>query len=170
MTAHAIAEERERISSSGMDGYLPKPIDETALKDVIQKWKNKPKFTHFDQRTLNWELCLTQANNKPDLALDMLKMLLKSLPASVEHINSALASFDQQAMLTCIHKLHGASCYCGVPTTQQLCQEIESGLKKGIAVEDVEPEILELLDELTKVESAANQVITQLSVDVKDDK
>ncbi|MCL1058936.1 two-component sensor histidine kinase BarA [Shewanella gelidimarina] len=170
VTAHAIAEERERISSSGMDGYLPKPIDEAALKEVIRKWKNKPKFTHFDQRTLNWELCLTQANNKPNLAIDMLKMLLKSLPETVEHINSALTSFDQKNMLTCIHKLHGASCYCGVPTTQQLCQEIESGLKRGVTVEDVEPEILELLDELTKVESAANQVITQLSVEIKDDK
>ncbi|WOT06130.1 two-component sensor histidine kinase BarA [Shewanella youngdeokensis] len=170
VTAHAIAEERERISASGMDGYLPKPIDEAALKAVIKKWKNKPKFTHFDQRTLNWELCLTQANNKPDLALDMLKMLLKSLPETVAEVNSALTRFDQPSMLTHIHKLHGASCYCGVPTTQQLCQQIESGLKKGIAVEDIEPEILELLDELTKVESAANQVITQLSVDVKDDK
>jgi len=170
VTAHAIAEERERITSSGMDGYLPKPIDEAALKDVINKWKNKPKFTHFDQRTLHWELCLTQANNRPDLAIDMLRMLLKSLPETVAHIGKALDSFDHKSMLACIHKLHGASCYCGIPTTQQLCQEIESSLKKGMAVEDVEPEILELLDELTKVESAANQVITQLSVDVKDDK
>ncbi|WP_441295995.1 two-component sensor histidine kinase BarA [Shewanella pealeana] len=166
VTAHAIAEERERITSSGMDGYLPKPIDEAALKGVITRWKTKPKFTHFEQRTLNWELCLTQANNKPDLALDMLKMLLKSLPETVEHIELALSNSDNDKMLASIHKLHGASCYCGVPTTQSLCQEIESSLKRGVSVEDVEPEILELLDELTKVESAANQVISQLSVDI----
>jgi two-component system sensor histidine kinase BarA len=36
-------------------------------------------------------------------------------------------------------------------------------------VEDLEPEILELLDELTKVESAANQVISQLSAEITDD-
>ncbi|MGS0679687.1 two-component sensor histidine kinase BarA [Shewanella sp. 125m-7] len=166
VTAHAIAEERERISSSGMDGYLPKPIDEAALKGVITRWKTKPKFTHFDQRTLNWDLCLTQANNKPDLALDMLKMLLKSLPETIEQIEQALSSSDNDKMLACIHKLHGACCYCGVPTTQNLCREIESGLKRGLTIDDVEPEILELLDELTKVESAANQVISQLSVDI----
>ncbi|MGS0725437.1 response regulator, partial [Shewanella sp. 0m-11] len=166
VTAHAIAEERERISSSGMDGYLPKPIDEAALKGVITRWKTKPKFTHFDQRTLNWDLCLTQANNKPDLALDMLKMLLKSLPETIEQIEGALSSSDNDKMLACIHKLHGACCYCGVPTTQNLCREIESGLKRGVTIDDVEPEILELLDELTKVESAANQVISQLSVDI----
>jgi len=169
VTAHAIAEERERIQQSGMDGYLPKPIDEAALKSVISRWKTRPKFTHFDQFTLNWELCLTQANNKQDLALDMLKMLLDSLPETTQQIEGALERLDDKQMLTTVHKLHGASCYCGIPTTQKLCQEVESTLKRGSSIADVEPEILELLDELTKVESAANQVISQLSTDIIDD-
>ena len=76
---------------------------------------------------------------------------------------------DSETLLQAVHKLHGASCYCGVPTTQKLCKEIESALKQKIAVQDLEPEILELLDELTKVESAANQVINQLSVDTPND-
>ena len=166
VTAHAIAEERERILGSGMDGYLPKPIDEASLKAVISRWQTRPKFTHFDVHTLNWELCLTQVNQKTDLALDMLRMLLDSLPETTANIEHALDHADIDNMLSTVHKLHGASCYCGVPTTQKLCQEIESSLKRGARVEDLEPEILELLDELTKVESAATQVISQLSADV----
>lgn len=169
VTAHAIAEERQLIQQSGMDGYLPKPIDEAALKGVINRWKIRPQFTHFDHFTLNWELCLTQANHKTDLALDMLKMLIASMPATTEKIKNALEELDQQSMLSSVHKLHGACCYCGVPTTQKLCQAIESSLKHGAVVKDVEPEILELLDELSKVESAANQVISQLSTDIIDD-
>ncbi|QYJ85167.1 two-component sensor histidine kinase BarA [Shewanella mesophila] len=169
VTAHAIAEERERIEQSGMDGYLPKPIDEAALKSVISRWKTRPKFTHFDQHTLNWELCLTQANQKADLALEMLQMLLDSMPETRNNLSQALDTLDSEAMLTHVHKLHGASCYCGVPTTQRLCREIELSLKKNGSVEEVEPEILELLDELSKVESAANQVISQLSMDVIDE-
>ncbi|GGI94916.1 histidine kinase [Shewanella hanedai] len=169
VTAHAIAEERELIQQSGMDGYLPKPIDEAALRSVIVRWKTRPKFTHFDPFTLNWELCLAQANQKQDLALDMLKMLVASIPETTELIKKALEEFDQDSMLSSVHKLHGACCYCGVPTAQKLCQEIESCLKAGSAVADVEPEILELLDELSKVESAATQVISQLSTDVIDD-
>ncbi len=169
VTAHAIAEERERINQSGMDGYLPKPIDEAALKSVISRWKTRPKFTHFDQHTLNWELCLTQANQKASLALEMLQMLVNSMPETRDNITQALDALDSSAMLTHIHKLHGASCYCGVPTVQRLCREIELSLKKNDDVEEVEPEILELLDELSKVESAANQVISQLSMDVIDE-
>lgn len=166
VTAHAINEERERIQASGMDGYLPKPIDEAALKGVIARWLTRPKFTHFDSNTLNWELCLSQANQKEDLAIDMLKMMLESLPGTVNDIELAMARSDNEAMLYTVHKLHGASCYCGVPTTQKLCQQIESALKRGAEVADVEPEILELLDELTKVESAATQVISQMSAEV----
>ena len=166
VTAHALAEERESILNSGMDGYLPKPIDENSLKGVIDRWVAKPKFTHFDLHTLNWELSLTQVNHKADLALDMLKMLLKSLPETINHIEQALAEQAADTMLYTVHKLHGASLYCGVPNTQKLCNALESSLKKQIPILDLEPEILELLDELTKVESAANQVITQLSADI----
>lgn len=169
VTAHAIAEERELIFGSGMEGYLPKPIDEAALKMVINRWIARPKFTHFDLHTLNWELCLTQANHKSDLALEMLRMLLDSLPQTVESIQQSLNQHDPQTLLSTIHKLHGASCYCGVPTTQRLCQEIETALKRQSRVADLEPEILELLDELTKVESAVKQVLSQLSAEIIDD-
>ena len=96
-------------------------------------------------------------------------MLVSSLPEAVEAINNALTEHHSSNLLQAVHKLHGATCYCGVPTTQKLCQAIESGLKHNIDIEDLEPEILELLDELTKVESAANQVINQLSVDTHHD-
>ncbi|MCL1036238.1 two-component sensor histidine kinase BarA [Shewanella submarina] len=169
VTAHAIAEERQRIMSSGMDAYLPKPIDEAALKEVITRWITRPEFSEFDLQTLNWEQCLAQSNQKVDLALEMLTMLLDSLPQTGTQIEKALQDNDQQTMLTTVHKLHGASCYCGVPNTRKLCQEIESALKHNTEISDLEPEILELLDELTKVESAAKHVISQLTADETND-
>ncbi|MGI2259120.1 two-component sensor histidine kinase BarA [Shewanella sp. GXUN23E] len=165
VTAHAIAEERERIMSSGMDAYLPKPIDEAALREVISRWITRPEFAHFDLQTLNWEQCLAQSHHKQELALEMLGMLLDTLPQTASQIELALEQNDHTGMLTTVHKLHGASCYCGVPNTRKLCQEIESALKHNTEISELEPEILELLDELTKVESAAKQVISQLTAD-----
>lgn len=169
MTAHAIDEERQKILSSGIEGHLPKPIDDKALSEVIDKWVVRPRFTHFDVHTLNWELCLTQASQKQDLALEMLKMLSNSIPETVAKIDQALETQDDKFMLTVIHKLHGACCYCGVPITQKLCQQIESELKQGQTAEMLEPEILELLDELIKVESAIKQVVSQLSSGIAHD-
>ena len=169
VTAHAINEEKQKILSSGIEGHLPKPIDDKALGNVIDKWVIRPKFTHFDVHTLNWELCLTQASQKQELALEMLKMLVDSMPETTADIDEALQVRNDQSMLAIIHKLHGACCYCGVPTTQKLCQQIELALKQGQTTEMLEPEILELLDELTKVESAIKQVISQLSSEIAHD-
>lgn len=169
VTAHAMSEEKEQILASGMDDYLTKPIDESALQAVIKRWVNLPTMNQYDANTLNWDLCLTQANQKFELAMDMLTMFLTSLPATTKQINELMNTANSSLMLQAIHKLHGASCYCGVPNTQRLCNEIELALKKGCNTEDLEPEILELLDELTKVESAAKQLTTQLSADIKND-
>ena len=165
VTAHAINEERERILSGGMDGYLPKPIDEIALKAILNRWHSQPKIVPIDHRTLNWALCISQANDKPALAQEMLQMLVNTIPDTRADIEAALEQRQQPRLLSIIHKLHGACCYSGVPTLQQLCQTVESALKHGAALSDMEPEILELLDELTKVESAAQKLLSSLVTD-----
>lgn len=37
MTAHAMVGDRERCLRAGMDGYVPKPIDQKVLADEIQR-------------------------------------------------------------------------------------------------------------------------------------
>ena len=50
-----------------------------------------------------------------------------------------------------IHKLHGSCGYSGVPRMKNLCQLIEQQLRNGTKEEDLEPELLELLDEMDNV-------------------
>ncbi|ANH37320.1 Signal transduction histidine-protein kinase BarA [Nocardioides dokdonensis FR1436] len=42
MTASALEGERERCLESGMDDFLTKPVDPTALEDVVRRWTNDP--------------------------------------------------------------------------------------------------------------------------------
>ncbi|MFQ6371213.1 two-component sensor histidine kinase BarA [Shewanella sp. YIC-542] len=165
VTAHAINEERKRILNSGMDGYLPKPIDEVALKAILNRWSHNPAQENGNDQTLNWPLCLMQANNKVSLAQEMLQMLLDSIPQNRQEIEAALSKEQTDQLLSLVHKLHGACCYSGVPTLQQLCQTLESALKQGESLQAMEPEILELLDELTKVESAAQKLLSSFVTD-----
>ncbi len=57
----------------------------------------------------------------------------------------------RKAPVDLIHKLHGSCGYSGVPRMKNLCQLIEQQLRNGTKEEDLEPELLELLDEMDNV-------------------
>ncbi|MEG2830148.1 MAG: Hpt domain-containing protein, partial [Edwardsiella sp. (in: enterobacteria)] len=59
-----------------------------------------------------------------------------------------------------IHKLHGSSSYSGVPRLRRLCHYLEQQLRHGTPASDLEPEWLELLDELDNVTRAAQGYLT----------
>ena len=56
-----------------------------------------------------------------------------------------------EGLVDLIHKLHGSCGYSGVPRMKNLCQLIEQQLRSGTKEEDLEPELLELLDEMDNV-------------------
>ena len=42
LTAHAMAEDRQRCRDAGCDDYASKPIDRTALLEVCARWIGRP--------------------------------------------------------------------------------------------------------------------------------
>ena len=77
----------------------------------------------------------------------------------------ALINAAVEALLAEVHRLHGSCCYVGVPRLQKLAHTIETGLKQGQPLEDLEPEILELLDETRNVERAWQTLVPSLKAD-----
>ncbi len=63
----------------------------------------------------------------------------------------------RKASVDLIHKLHGSCGYSGVPRMKNLCQLIEQQLRSGTKEEDLEPELLELLDEMDKCRARSQQ-------------
>mgnify|MGYP003137674897 FL=1 len=109
--------------------------------------------TH-DQQTnhgnlIDWQMSLQRAGGKPGLAKDMLQMLLTSLPQTQQALNVAIAANDNEQLLQLIHKLHGACCYTGVPALKNLAETLETQLKTGTDIQQLEPELFELDDILS---------------------
>ncbi|WP_318485139.1 two-component sensor histidine kinase BarA [Photobacterium leiognathi] len=180
VTAHAMAGERERLINAGMDDYLTKPLEEHILQQILAKWI-APKETNnnaalssrapltFEGQvehrpaapvptnsnvSFDWDLALKQAAGKPDLAHDMLQMLLDFMPEVEMLVNEALDGKDVD-LWPPIHKLHGSCAYSGVPRLKNLCSEIETALKADATIDDVEPELLELIDEMDNIVKAS---------------
>jgi two-component system sensor histidine kinase BarA len=93
----------------------------------------------------------------------MLTGLVDNLAESHEKINNALVNQDINQLKTLIHKLNGACCYTGVPNLMTICQELETQLKKGIIVDNLEPEFLELFEQIDQVLTEAPKLLAELN-------
>ncbi len=164
VTAHSLSGEREQLLKVGMDDYLAKPIDESMLKRVLARHysHHTPQESPLNQvadyqpaSTLDWQLALRQSANKESLARDLLQMLVDFLPQVSERVNAVAQGESDPDILSLIHKLHGSCSYSGVPRLKQLCFYIEQQLRKNVPANELEPEWLELLDEIENVTRAA---------------
>ncbi|MFJ2985655.1 MULTISPECIES: response regulator [unclassified Pseudomonas] len=154
LTAHAMANEKRALLHSGMDDYLTKPISERQLAQVVMKWTGLSlgagPLERLDEEqaegqelpVLDPEEGLRLAAGKPDLAADMLTMLLASLESDREAIFAAREAGDRSTLIEQVHRLNGASRYCGVPQLRAACQRSETLLKQD------HPHAQQALDEL----------------------
>ena len=77
------------------------------------------------------DLSLQLAGGKPDLAEQMLDMLLKELPQLCEQANAAAAANDADTLFRSVHKINGSTHYCGVHAIGEAAEEIEVEIKAG---------------------------------------
>ncbi|HEA7719832.1 TPA: two-component sensor histidine kinase BarA [Escherichia coli] len=171
VTAHAMAGQKEKLLGAGMSDYLAKPIEEERLHNLLLRYKPgsgissrvvTPEVNEIvvnPNATLDWQLALRQAAGKTDLARDMLQMLLDFLPEVRNKVEEQLVGENPEGLVDLIHKLHGSCGYSGVPRMKNLCQLIEQQLRNGTKEEDLEPELLELLDEMDNVAREASKIL-----------
>jgi two-component system sensor histidine kinase BarA len=141
LTAHALADEQENIQQYGLSDYLTKPLQESQLVDIINRWTGinlgqpqktitlakKPILANVD-----WDECLKLSAGKRDLATDILKMLIDGVPSSKEKLSKSLNEYNLPALLAHTHYLHGATRYCGVPNLRYLTRQLEVVIKESL--------------------------------------
>jgi two-component system, NarL family, sensor histidine kinase BarA len=164
LTAHALANEKRTLLQSGLDDYLSKPISERQLAQVVLKWTGMSLRQHSEPaqqqantiinselRVIDNDEGLCLAAGKADLAQDMLQMLLAGLAADRQAIAQARQAGDRNSLIERVHRLHGATRYCGVPQLRDACQRCETLLKQNA------PHADQALDELNQaIERLAN--------------
>ncbi len=178
LTAHALADEKQKLLQVGMDDYVTKPIQIEQLVHILTQWThhltNKPinfeKTQHYEQldpHILDWSLSLQLAAHKKDLAIDLLHMLVSSFDQDLAEIEQLIEMEDFPQLEHVLHRLSGATRYVGVPQLQQLSTEFEqfiSTLRKqrhkadAAFIEQVAQRLAQLKQALDQVEQAAQSI------------
>ncbi|MBN6508826.1 ATP-binding protein [Acinetobacter pittii] len=180
LTAHALADEKQKLLKVGMNDYVTKPIQMEQIIQILTQW-TKNNFTSkaldkdhhvvaeaLDPEILNWQQSLQLAANKEDLAQDLLKMLVDSFPTELDEMRQLIELEDFPQLEHVLHRLYGATRYVGTPKLQQVTGDFEqfiSTLRKErrIADEGFIEEVMRRFDELglvvKEVESAAHQIL-----------
>lgn len=152
LTAHALADEQDRLMNQGFDGYLAKPVNTHQLLETLgeftgfrpppELWQNdllsgfrdtrrplRPSTRQRQKPSVNIEESIRLAAGKRDLAEELFSMLLEQLSTDQAAIRKAWALNDREQLLDAVHKLHGATRYCGVPELREAAETFETALK-----------------------------------------
>ena len=175
LTAHAVADEKDKILQAGMNDYQTKPINNEQLMQCIERWTGfqcpeeviiKPitvpsksievKETESDCLIFDPLYAMKLANNKIDLAVDMFSMMLEGLTDDLPHIQSLWQQQQHQELLQSIHKIHGATRYCGTPCLMHSIEQLETGLKNQDLV-DCEALYLQAMESIIRLQQWAQE-------------
>ena len=178
LTAHALASERQQLLQGGMDDYLSKPVSESHLRHMLQKWvpryqtdmrgaaQASPADTQTPAASLeacpvfDVELARRRAGGREALAAEMHAMLRSSLAQDGPQIRALAAQQHHDALLETVHKLHGATRYCGAPRLEHAARQLEEKLKTHASAAEIHAGAQTLLAEIDRLLAQAPDSIT----------
>ncbi len=105
MTAYAMSSEKERCLASGMNDYLPKPVDLPALYGVLTRYISPDDPVEVEDDLIDRENLFRLAGGNKTLAGKMLEAINKELPASIHLIEGVLADKEKKDLNKVVHYL-----------------------------------------------------------------
>ncbi len=144
MTAHAMKGDRERCLEAGMDGYVSKPINKTALQsamDEVMRLRgiNEPKPEMEAQKapagesrlSVNTDVLLERLGGDEKLLYEVIDIFLDEAPKSLEKLRSALMRGDAEATERLAHSIKGELGYLGIDEVSRQARELEENGRNG---------------------------------------
>jgi two-component system sensor histidine kinase BarA len=153
LTANVLNHEAERLLELGFDHFLGKPIDEQrfrALLDDEPPQRGAPAPADSGSEcSLDYASSLQLAAGNESLLRQILQIMQRDLPEQRQHLRDACKNRDYDRLGALAHKLHGVTCYAGLPRLRRVVIAFQQQL------EDAAPKSLQALVEELDAELAA---------------
>jgi two-component system sensor histidine kinase/response regulator len=147
MTAHAMASDRERCLSSGMDAYVSKPLDPQVLFDTIEQLVPP---SAFDLPALRESVGGNEA-----LAQRIAALFVEQCPRLMAAVRDAVDRGDAAALFDGAHTLKGAVANFPAPAAFEAAERLETIGRGG--------DLMAARDAYTALEQAIDRLQTELA-------
>ncbi len=153
MTANAMAGDRQRCLDAGMDDYLSKPVDRSALEEMLKRWLQRGAAARRSAATGSAAVgaassaALTTPAKVPALDAEVLaelkdvmgaefgslvQLFLADAAKYIEQLEAAAASNQLEQMVTPAHTLKSSSANLGAMAVSEAAKRIEIGARDGV--------------------------------------
>jgi len=140
MTANAMEGDRERCLSSGMDGYVSKPIDGTRLTHEIDRVLGRVKACLLRSSAdldvgavadIDLVEALARLDGDRESLLEIALMFVADCPACIDSVSAAVAQRDADAVSSACHALSGTAANLSALALRDLAERISRHAKAG---------------------------------------
>lgn len=135
-----------QLKNAGIKFYLQKPIEEEVLLKHLLEITYQENIAAID-----WPMCVQRVSGNQTLAADYLTCFVDELRVNRETLlqlyqQKQLKSLEEEA-----HKLHGACCFCGVPSLQRHVAEVENLAKHAKNIHELNDAFEQLMQSINAV-------------------
>ncbi|KGP62742.1 histidine kinase [Legionella norrlandica] len=134
------------MKKSGVDFCFQKPIDEKQLLIQILRIADRTKHAAID-----WQLCIQKVSGNQALAEEFLAKFIDELYKNREEFIQLMHKKDIKGLADAAHKLHGACCFCGVPTLQKNVTHLEKLARKTTNIDNLAEAFTHLIQSIDAV-------------------
>ena len=151
MTAHVLEEYRQKSLEAGMNDFLPKPVDISNLKAVLEKNRLKGSTATQPLPVLDEEGALQLFARNETLLKKIYDIFLTETPALVEAVEQALQAKDTEAVRFSAHTLKGACARICAMASRQAFERLEKAATQTSDWPAIEVAANDALSKLKKV-------------------
>ncbi len=131
LTADAMASDRDRCLSEGMNDYLAKPVDMARLADVLGRWLPASGAGDESKPLFNAEALLGRLMGDRQLTGALLKGFLEDVPFQLDNLRKRLDAADAPGTRMQAHALKGAAATVAAESLQAVASAMEKAGTAG---------------------------------------
>lgn len=179
MTANAMAGDAEKARAAGMQGHIPKPVDEQQLVQLIRQWavtgpydtvsepglaepqptSEQAAFRYPQIKGVNFNAAMERLNHNTELYIRLVQQLVEQYENSAARVSEFITRGQQDEARRYFHSLKGAAANLGLEALQQKAAHLEAATEAG----DI-GQVADLIGGLSSLLDQANQAAQDLEL------